>query len=290
MKKVSFIKMSGAGNDFIIINKDNYPELDFNNGSVKKLCDRRNGIGADGLITIAGSAGQHDFIMDYYNSDGSTGSLCGNGARCAVRYAGYSGLTKNKFVRFLSNNIEYSGSILSEDLIRVNFNPPSVMKLNLNIKAAGQSVKCSFIDTGSPHVVINIKDVLENPADKNSFFNDLNRFPVFNIGREIRYLDDFSPKGTNVNFIKVGKNIIQIRTYERGVEDETLSCGTGSVAAALVANILYDLNPPVSLLTRGEDYLTVDFKTVGHDISNLSLSGPAKITFSGEFLYNTFFN
>jgi diaminopimelate epimerase len=290
MKKISFIKMSGAGNDFIIINKDIYPELDFNNGSVKKLCDRRNGIGADGLITIAGSAGQHDFIMDYYNSDGSTGSLCGNGARCAVRYAGYSGLTKDKFVRFLSNNIEYSGSILSEDLILVNFNPPSVMKLNLNIKTAGQSVKCSFIDTGSPHVVINIKDVLENPADKNSFYNDLDSFPVFNLGREIRYLDDFSPKGTNVNFIKVGKNIIQIRTYERGVEDETLSCGTGSVAAALVANFLYDLNPPVSLLTRGEDYLTVDFKTVGNDISNLSLSGPAKITFSGEFLYNTFFN
>src|ERR1035437_3373427 len=116
MKKVSFIKMSGAGNDFIVINKTIYPALVFNNGSVKKLCDRRNGIGADGLITIAGSVGQYDFIMDYYNSDGSTGSLCGNGARCAVRFAGFSGIAKNKFVRFLSNNIEYTGNLISEDL------------------------------------------------------------------------------------------------------------------------------------------------------------------------------
>ena len=289
MKKVSFVKMSGAGNDFIVINKTIYPALDFNNGSVKKLCDRRNGIGADGLITISDSVGQYDFIMDYYNSDGSTGSLCGNGARCAVRYAGHSGIAKNKFVRFLSNNIEYTGNLLSEDLTQVNFNPPSVMKLNFDIKAAGQSVKCSFIDTGSPHVVINIEDVLADPADKNSFYTDLNGFPVFNLGREIRYLNDFSPRGTNVNFIKVVKNQINIRTYERGVEDETLSCGTGSVASALIANFFYDINPPVSLLTRGGDYLTVDFKTHGHDVSDLSLSGPAKITFTGEFLFNTFF-
>jgi len=289
MKKISFIKMSGAGNDFIVINKDNYPELGFNNLAVKKLCDRRNGIGADGLITIAGSDDQYDFIMNYYNSDGSTGSLCGNGARCAVRFANYSGVAQNKSVKFLSNNVEYSGSILSEDLTLVNFNPPAIMNLNLNIQAAGQSVKCSFIDTGSPHVVINIGDVLADPADKNSFYNDLNSFPVLQIGREIRYLHDFSPGGTNVNFIKVQDKKVFIRTYERGVENETLSCGTGSVAAALVSKFLYDLNLPVSLSTRGGDYLTVDFKSEGHDISGLSLSGPAKITFTGEFLYNKFF-
>ena len=144
MKKISFIKMSGAGNDFIVINKDSFPELNFNNITIKKLCDRRNGIGADGLITIAGSNGSYDFIMNYYNSDGSTGSLCGNGARCAVSFAGLSGITKNKSVRFLSNDVEYSGDLLSENLTRVNFNPPSVVNLKLNIKAAGQSIKCSF--------------------------------------------------------------------------------------------------------------------------------------------------
>ena len=289
MEKISFIKMSGAGNDFIVINKSIYPELDFNNFAVKKLCDRRNGIGADGLITVAGSDGQHDFIMNYYNSDGSTGSLCGNGARCAVRFADYSGITQNKSVKFLSNNVEYSGNIMSEDLTLVNFNPPAIMNLNINIQAAGQSIKCSFIDTGSPHVVININNVLEDPADKNSFCNDLNTFPVLQIGREIRYLHDFSPGGTNVNFIKVLDKKVFIRTYERGVENETLSCGTGSVAAALVAGFLYNLNPPVSLVTRGGDYLTVNFKSDGREISDLSLSGPAKITFTGEFLYNKFF-
>jgi diaminopimelate epimerase len=256
---------------------------------VKKLCGRRNGIGADGLITIAGSVGQYDFIMNYYNSDGSTGSLCGNGARCAVRFADYYGITQNKSVKFLSNNVEYSGDILSEDLTRVNFNPPAIMKLKLDIQAAGQSIKCSFIDTGSPHVVININDVLKDPADKISFYNDLNSFPVLQIGREIRYLNDFSPRGTNVNFIKVLDKKVFIRTYERGVENETLSCGTGSVASALVAKYLYDLTPPVSLLTRGGDYLTVNFKLDGNEISDLSLSGPAKITYTGEFLYNKFF-
>jgi len=281
--------MSGAGNDFIVINKDMYPELDFNNLTVKKICDRRNGIGADGLITIAGSPGHYDFIMNYYNSDGSTGSLCGNGARCAVRFAGYSGITRNKSVSFLSNNVEYSGNILTEDLTLVNFNPPSVMNLNINIKTAGQSIIGSFIDTGSPHVVINIEDVLEVPAHKNSFYNDLNSFPVVKLGREIRYLNDFGPRGTNVNFIKVQDKKVSIRTYERGVEDETLSCGTGSVAAALVARFLYNLNPPVSLSTRGGDYLTVNFKSDGREISDLSLSGPAKITFTGEFLYSAFF-
>ena len=97
MEKISFIKMSGAGNDFIVINKDLFPDLNLNNNSVKKLCDRRNGIGADGLITIAGSDGQYDFLMNYYNSDGSTGSLCGNGARCAIRFAEFSKITGNKF-------------------------------------------------------------------------------------------------------------------------------------------------------------------------------------------------
>ena len=138
-------------------------------------------------------------------------------------------------------------------------------------------------------MVINIEDVLADPSDKNSFYIDLNSFPVLQIGREIRYLKDFSPQGTNVNFIKVLDNKVFIRTYERGVEDETLSCGTGSVAAALVAKFMYNLNPPISLHTRGGDYLTVNFKSDDYEISDLSLSGPAKVTFTGEFLYNKFF-
>ena len=289
MEKISFIKMSGAGNDFIVINKDLFPEFILNSSSIKKLCDRRNGIGADGLITIEGSGGHLDFLMRYYNSDGTTGSLCGNGARCAIRFAQFSKITENKFVRFLSNDKEYSGNILAEGKTKVNFNSPAKINLNNTIKVAGQLIKSSFIDTGSPHVIINIEDVLKDPADKSSNYSDLNTFPVFNLGKEIRYLDDFSPEGTNVNFIKIIENKVYIRTYERGVEDETLSCGTGATASALAAHFHYNMNSPVSLVTKGKDILTVDFSANGQIITGLSLTGPVKIVFTGEFLYRTFF-
>ena len=289
MEKISFIKMSGAGNDFIVINKDLFPEFILNSSSIKKLCDRRNGIGADGLITIEGSGGHLDFLMRYYNSDGTTGSLCGNGARCAIRFAQFTKITENKFVRFLSNDKEYSGNILAEGKTKVNFNSPAKINLNNTIKVAGQLVKSSFIDTGSPHVIINIEDVLKDPADKSSNYSDLNTFPVFNLGKEIRYLDDFSPEGTNVNFIKIIGNKVYIRTYERGVEDETLSCGTGATASALAAHFLYNLNSPVSLVTRGGDILSVDFSANSQNITGLSLTGPVKIVFTGEFLYSAFF-
>jgi diaminopimelate epimerase len=287
MEKISFIKMSGAGNDFIVINKDLFPEFVPNDSAIKKLCDRRNGIGADGLITIEGSTSPYDFVMRYYNADGTTGSLCGNGARCAIRFAQFTKITDNKFVRFLSNDKEYSGNILAEGKTKVNFNSPAKIILNNTIKVAGQLVKSSFIDTGSPHVIINIEDVLQDPADKRSNYSDLTTFPVFNLGKEIRY--DFSPEGTNVNFIKIIENKVYIRTYERGVEDETLSCGTGATASALAAHFLYDMNAPVSLVTKGKDILTVDFSANGQIITDLSLTGPVKITFTGEFLYNAFF-
>jgi diaminopimelate epimerase len=289
MKKISFIKMSGAGNDFVVINKNLFPDLIFDNDSIRRLCDRRNGIGADGLITVAGSEGLYDFVMNYYNSDGSTGSLCGNGARCALRFAEFSEFALKKHIKFLSNGVEYSGEIIADDLTKVYFNSPTEIKLNFNIMAASQSVKCSFMNTGSPHVIININDVLENPADPGSFFNDINVFPVVDMGKEIRYLDSFAPQGTNVNFIQIIEGDVFIRTYERGVENETLSCGTGSVASALAAHFNYKINPPVSLLTRGRDILMVNFSSDGKKISNLSLSGPAKIIFTGEFLYNEFF-
>jgi diaminopimelate epimerase len=287
MEKISFIKMSGAGNDFIVINKDSFPELILNSSSIKKLCDRRNGIGADGLITIAGSDAPYDFLMRYYNADGTTGSLCGNGARCAIRFAEFSMITGNKFVRFLSNDKEYSGNIIAEDTTKVNFNSPAKINLNNTIQITGQLVKSSFIDTGSPHVIINIEDVLKD--DKSAYYNDLYTFPVFNLGKEIRYLDDFSPEGTNVNFIKIVGNKVYIRTYERGVEDETLSCGTGATASALAAHFLYNINPPVSLVTRGGDVLTVDFSDDNQIITDLSLTGPVKIVYTGEFLYSAFF-
>lgn len=287
MEKISFYKMSGAGNDFIVIDKNSNPEFVLNRNTIVKLCDRRNGVGADGLITISNS-GNYDFDMEYFNADGSTGSLCGNGARCAIKFAEISGRLKNASASFLSNNVPYTGEVLDESNVKFNFNPPGKLKFNFKIKAFNQLVNASYADTGSPHVVIKIEDVLKDPNNPGSFFTDLNVFPVYELGREIRYHSDFAPVGTNVNFIKIVEGKIFIRTYERGVEDETLACGTGSTAAAIIAYSVGNLKPPVSLITRGGDELIVNFDVRNQKIERLSLTGPAKVTFTGVFPLNKF--
>lgn len=282
MEKISFFKMSGAGNDFILIDKEVNPSFVLNEILIKRLCDRRNGIGADGIITISNSS-NYDFDMEYFNADGSTGSLCGNGARCAIRFADLSGRLQHGNAKFSSNSVSYSGEVLNENEIRFFFNPPKRIKYDFKIFADRQLINACFADTGSPHVVIKIEDVLKNDADPKSNYSDLDDFPVFDLGRKIRYHNDFKPEGTNVNFIKVRDSKIYIRTYERGVEDETLACGTGSTAAALVCYSVCNLKPPISVVTRGGDELVVNFKVKDQKVNDLSLTGPAKVTYSGEF-------
>jgi diaminopimelate epimerase len=281
MEKISFIKMSGAGNDFVVIDKNINPAFILNEKVIQKLCDRRNGIGADGVITISNSV-DYDFEMEYFNADGSTGSLCGNGARCAIKFAESSSRIKNKKTYFLSNAVSYTGEVLDENLMKFDFNPPAKLKFNFKVKAGNQLINACFADTGSPHVVIKIEDVLKNPNDLNSNYSEIDKFPVFELGREIRYLEEFSPGGTNVNFIKIVDSKIYIRTYERGVEDETLACGTGATAAAIIAHAIDKLEAPITLITRGFDELTVNFNVENQKIKNLSLIGPAKIIYSGE--------
>ena len=281
MEKISFIKMSGAGNDFVVIDMNSNPFLILNEKVIQKLCDRRNGIGADGVITISNSV-DYDFEMEYFNADGSTGSLCGNGARCAIKFAESSNRIKNKKTYFLSNAVSYTGEVLDENLMKFDFNPPAKLKFNFKVKAGNQLINACFADTGSPHVVIKIEDVLKNPNDLNSNYSEIDKFPVFELGREIRYLKEFSPGGTNVNFIKIVDSKIYIRTYERGVEDETLACGTGATAAAIIAHEIDKIEAPITLITRGFDELTVNFNVENQKIKNLSLIGPAKIIFSGE--------
>ncbi|MDR3628186.1 MAG: diaminopimelate epimerase [Ignavibacteriaceae bacterium] len=285
MKKISFYKMSGAGNDFIVIDKNSNPGFVPDQNIVQKICNRRYGIGADGVITVADS-NSYDFDMQYFNADGSTGSLCGNGARCAIKFADLSGRIKQETTKFLSNGVAYTGMVLNETQIKFFFNPPQKLKYNFKVKAFNQLINACYVDTGSPHVVIKIDDVLINPANPKLFYEDLNNFPVFELGREIRYHKDFAPEGANINFIKLVEGKIHIRTYERGVEDETLACGTGSTAAAVIGSSLFNLNPPVSLITRGGDELIVNFKTENQNIKDLSLTGPALVTFTGEFTIN----
>lgn len=281
MKNVSFVKMSGAGNDFIIFDKKNYPALKLDNEIIKKLCDRRNGIGADGIITIADN-GKYDFLMEYFNADGSTGSLCGNGSRCAIKFAKITGRLKSEDVNFISNDKTYKGKIINEEKIKFFFDDVEDLKSDIRVKAYNQLIKASYLNTGSPHVVINIDDILDNRTEPNSVIKDINDVPVFEIGKEIRYLKEFSPGGTNVNFIMIRNNKVYIRTYERGVENETLACGTGAAASAVIASLKYRVSSPVNLVTRGGDELIVGFTLHQNKIKDLALTGPAKITFTGE--------
>ncbi len=271
MKNISFTKMSGAGNDFIIIDGDDNPEFLFSEKTIQKLCDRHNGIGADGVILITSSE-QYDFVMNYYNADGSTGSLCGNGARCAVKFAFNTKRIKDNSARFLSNNSEYCGKILEDGTIRINLNPPYDLRINIQLKAAGKDIAAHFINTGSPHVVIKVEE--------------LDNIPIETIGKEIRYLPEFVPGGTNVNFVKIEKEEIHIRTYERGVERETLACGTGSVAAAIICHETDGIKTPVTILPRSKDKLFVNFDVRNDEFSNVSLTGPVKEVFKGQFQIN----
>jgi diaminopimelate epimerase len=287
MEKIFFTKMSGAGNDFIFLDKNLNINITVSPETIKKLCDRRNGIGADGVIEIADNS-DYDFAMNYYNADGSTGSLCANGARCSIWFANNSNRLKNGKAKFISAEKEYTGEVVSDEVIKFNLNSPSKIKFNFQIKAFGQMIKTNYADTGSPHVVINISDIQKNPAIPKINFDNILEVPVYQIGKEVRYHKDFAPNGTNVNFVKVIDNEILIRTYERGVEDETLACGTGSVAAAIICSVSDKLNPPITLKTYGGDKLSVNFEVENQRVKNPSITGPAKIIFEGSINKNFF--
>ena len=281
MRAISFTKLSGAGNDFILFDNKINPEFGLSSDKIREICDRRNGIGADGVIIISDLPG-YSFDMKYFNADGSSGSLCGNGARCAIKYGEISGRVNAELTQFKANGKDYSGQILANGQIKFYLNPPKKIKHNFKIKAAGQLITASYTDTGSPHVVINVNDILENPLKPDSFYKNIDYLPVFEIGREIRYSPEFAPEGTNVNFIENENGTIKIRTYERGVENETLACGTGSVAAALIVYGTGNLNPPIRLKVKSGEILQVDFGTDSGNFKNLSLTGPAEVIYNGE--------
>ncbi len=284
MKKYFFTKLSGAGNDFILFDKKYNPDLELNKDIIQKICKRNTGIGADGVLVINENSNE-DFALNYFNADGSSGTLCANCSRCAIFYTFDSGLAKSKIVKFIFNDDVYSGEVIEDEIVKFNFNSPGKMKFNFKIKASNQLINASFVDTGSPHVVIEIQEVLKDYKDLSSFYNDINNFPVVELGKEIRFHKDFMPNGVNVNFIKVENDVIKIRTYERGVENETLSCGTGTVASAIVINKIKNINPPLKFIAKSGDTLIVDFAVDNGEYKNVSLTGPAKIIFKGEITF-----
>lgn len=288
MEKISFTKMSGAGNDFIVIDTNAFPNVKnvLSQNLINKLCNRRFGIGADGLIFV-GNSDEADFQMNYFNADGSEGSLCGNGARCAIRFAEFTGRIKNDSTIFFSGKEKFTGKVIDKKIIAFNLNEPKEINTNLILNTEFGEMKIMFADTGSPHVVVDI-EISKEFLRRIKNYDSIEDFPVKKIGKMIRKNEKFFPDGTNVNFIQKKDNKLIIRTFERGVEDETLACGTGSAAAAIIANKVYGLNPPIELVTAGGEKLEIDFQFSDNNYKNLSLTGPAEIIFSGDFNINNF--
>ncbi len=252
--KFHFHKYQATGNDFVLVD-NRQGNMSFTKEQIEKICDRKFGIGADGLMLIENHPSLN-FNLEYYNSDGSQ-SLCGNGSRAAVHFASQLGLVDGN-INFQAYDGPHHAELLSNGIIRLKMS---------NVKEVKRLGEDFFIHTGSPHFI--------------RFVNDLDNYPVYEEGKKIRDSEGFKPGGTNVNFVEaLPNNTIAVRTYERGVEDETLSCGTGVTAAALAVSYLQYLSP-VSIKTLGGD-LSVEYKSSQPGtFEEIFLIGPAKMVYQG---------
>jgi len=260
-----FTKMNGAGNDFILVD-NRAGDVHLDRSQIAHLCDRHRGIGADGILLLEKAANHADFRMRYFNADGGEAEMCGNGARCFARFA-------NK-VAGAQTNISFetpAGVISAEfvgDLVTLQMTEPTDLRVDIDLPVAKENKTVHFINSGVPHVVIPVLQIEGVDVRKE--------------GSAIRYHKMFSPKGANVNFIeKRGPKRIAIRTYERGVEDETLACGTGVVASALIFAAHENANGPITVIARGGDELQVGFEKSGNQFRHVTLTGPADFVFEG---------
>jgi len=279
VKEISFVKYSGTGNDFILIDlsKNNFDKLSVD--EISKLCARHTGIGADGILLFDKSK-NNDFDVRYFNADGSTGSICGNGARCAIHYAKEMNIVKNKSVRFSSNEKLFTGELLENNIIKFNLEPPGKIILNKNLRMGKFAFSFSFADTGSPHIVIDITELI-NIETGLCVSDKLHELSVNKLGSEIRNNAAFALEGVNVNFIQYDENGLSMRTFERGVEAETLACGTGAAAVAIIEAAKGLVDSPVSINTWGGDELLIEFEINNNIVNKLSLTGNAKQIYSG---------
>jgi diaminopimelate epimerase len=267
MKKINFYKMSGSGNDFIIIdNRDHVVEEINLSDFISSVCRRKMSVGADGLILIENAANV-DFKWRFFNSDGSRAEMCGNGARCAARFA-----YKNK-IAGPEMSFETDAGIVSAQvkngLVKVKMTDSKDFKIDFTVDLDQGPITASSINTGVPHVVI--------PVD------DIDNVEVVKLGREIRYHEKFAPAGTNANFYcPVKEDKIAIRTYERGVENETLACGTGAVACAMVYAYKEKMKSPIAVRTRSGGWLSIYFENKTDTFYNIYLEGDARIIYKGE--------
>lgn len=262
-KEIPFTKMVGTGNDFILI--DNRTGL--LNGEcsslIRRLCSRRVSVGADGLLLLEECDGA-DFRMRYYNADGGEAEFCGNGARCIARYAFLNGIAGEE-MSFESQTGRRRARIDGQE---VTIDMPDPTGVQLGIPLGEESVMVHAITVGVPHVVI--------------FVDGIGDVDVVGRGRPIRHLEQFQPAGTNVNFVQVlDSGELVVRTYERGVEDETYSCGTGICASAAIAHLVQSLRVPVKVHTHRGDSLRVSLRSEEHTVSECTLTGEARVVYRG---------
>jgi diaminopimelate epimerase len=267
MNPIPFYKMSGAGNDFIIIDNRDGKVKDANlTDFIGAVCRRKMSVGADGLILIETSE-TCDFRWRFFNSDGSKAEMCGNGARCAARFAYVTGIADT--VLSFDTNAGVINAQINDDRVKVRMPEPSDLKLAYQLALSDRSLEISSVNTGVPHVVVMVEQV-----------NDID---VIALGREIRFHQSFAPAGTNANFVQRQEgNSIEIRTYERGVEDETLACGTGAIASAIVSAGRFNLDSPVDVRTRSGGRLAIYFDTQEGQFTNIFMEGDARIIYAGE--------
>ncbi len=266
---IEFYKMSGSGNDFIIIdNMDLSLDVGDLSEFTRKICQRKISVGADGLVVIEPSD-IADFKWRFFNSDGSMAEMCGNASRCVARIAYMKGIAGQEM------SWETIAGIISaevrDEIVKVKLTDPSPVEALIKIEAEGQKFTLDSIDTGVPHAVV--------------FVNDLENYDVYNNGRKIRHHEHFSPKGTNANFaLIVDRHNITVRTFERGVEDETLACGTGMVAATITAAQRGLVESPVNVLARSGETLGVYFENQNGLWRKIYLEGRVRMVYQGMLL------
>ena len=264
---ISFTKMNGAGNDFVVLdNRDLAYSL--SKKEIAHLCDRHRGIGADGLLAAEPSEGKADFRFRYYNADGGEAEMCGNGARCFGRFTAHLLPQESDEVTFETIAGELTAKLIGDD-VEVAMSNPFDLEPELKIEIAGLASPIHSVNTGVPHTV--------------SYVENLSELDVLAAGSAIRNHPHFAPAGTNANFAQVlTTGHIAIRTYERGVEGETLACGTGMVACALYHHLITGAPSPIKVDVKGGETLQIGFEKSGDEFVNVTLTGPAEITFTGE--------
>jgi diaminopimelate epimerase len=270
--RIHFFKMTGTGNDFILIdNRNGLIDADHCQELVRRACRRKLSVGADGMILIENDP-EVDFKWRFFNADGSEAEMCGNGSRCAARFAYLTGIVAKPQMRFrtLAGII---GAELLGDRVKVQMTPPHGLRLDLPVESEGRSFRLDFINTGVPHAVCFFPDESE-----------LESVDVQRWGRALRFHPQFQPAGANVNFIWVqDSHHIVVRTYERGVEGETLACGTGAIASTLIAAARDRVNPPVEVKVRSGEFLTIHFEKTGDlEFGKVFLEGEARVAYEAD--------